>query len=139
MSDKPLHVRVAEALGCKPGSDPQRPWKDEWKCPCAGEQHTEHGLHPPCCDDWEDERLIARYDLDWDATGPLIQRFGISLVVPDDYNPEKSAGAYIAGTGGAHGWDDGSVIMADEAAGETPLVAVCNLILALASAGKLPE
>ena len=67
---EPLHVRVARALGCKP-------WVCEnecgdsfcngrWYCPCPGKEHA--GL--------EMDDIVARYDTDWAATGPLIERFG---------------------------------------------------------------
>jgi hypothetical protein len=73
VTDKPLHVQVAEALGWTDCH--QKPHDEEW----WGYVNYSQGY-----------RSIPRYDLDWSATGPLI----------------------------------------------TPL-AVCNLILALAKAGKL--
>ena len=127
MSEKPLHVQVAEALGweeCIPfsvygvkdgswvGDDPRK------KADSPGD-------------------FVPEYDTDWAATGPLIEKYGISVIQPDEHAPERADGQWIAGSGGAHGWDDGSLCMDCYAGGVTPLIAVCNLILLLAKEGKL--
>jgi hypothetical protein len=61
---------------------------------------------------------IDCYDRDWSVTGPLIEEYGIALeVLPSD------------------AW---AARLVAEARGETPLIAVCNLILVLVKeAGKL--
>jgi hypothetical protein len=66
---------------------------------------------------------IPRYDLDWSATGPLIERFGIDLIHT------------------SWGWEasrvvDGTLVSATDIVTHTALGAVCNLILALHAAGK---
>jgi hypothetical protein len=62
--EKPLHVRVAEALGCTP-----RAFDGEWFCDCKATSHRFDG----------GAGRIAEYDSDWSATGPLIERFAIKL------------------------------------------------------------
>lgn len=114
MSEKPLNVRVAEALGCEPieddGYEPHR-----FYCGCDPLTHATPGELP---------RLV-RYDTDWSATGPLIERYGIDLT--------KLLGSHCwLAEGQPDGW-------LDSAEGPTPLLAVCNLILALHAAGKLPQ
>jgi hypothetical protein len=107
LSDKPLHVRVAEALGWTPSGSINGVW---W-----GNPHDENA---------PGHYAIPRYDTDWSATGPLIERYGITLDHQDDdgtlpdYWRAKRPG-FTAETG-------------------HPLIAVCYLILALHEAGKLP-
>lgn len=128
--DKPLHVRVAEALG--------------WTGIEAGN----------ACGGWDgvaiDDRIwigrppgelvvgcecppIHRYDTDWSATGPLIEQFGIAL--------DRGIFTHGAGwrAGWTHGpWDDiGAEWWARNAEGRTPTEAICNLILTLHEAGRL--
>lgn len=111
MSEKPLHVRVAEALG----QDLAREHKWD-KAPegyrgcvlCGATASWQEDYREPC---------VTEYDIDWSATGPLIERFGIRLY------PGWAAGI---SDGQPSGWYD------------TPLLAVCHLILALHAAGKLP-
>jgi hypothetical protein len=139
MSEKPLHVRVAEALGYPSGAAPcdgsdwhfdsrmgsgsafnaafSTVWRDvfdygdRWRCP--------HELN-----------TIPRYDTSWQATGPLIERFRLLLRPLDD-------GGYMA-----EHYRGGVLIVARP--GDTPCLAVCWLLLALAdkfdisAAGKLP-
>ena len=90
MSEKPLHVMVAEALGTV-NSQEVPPW---------------HFITP-------------RYDTDWSATGPLIEKYGISL--------KREPG----------GWDARVDYSLASDQNPTALVAVCHLILALHAAGKL--
>lgn len=133
MSENPRHVRVAKALGCLALEKENMPGPGTyWTCECKDHAHGE-----PMTDEdgtWR-SGLVARYDLDWAATGPLIERLGISVTMDDD--DASSVGwlagtfEYICGSDGYHAYmDDGY------ATGETPLIAVCNLILAL-HAGKL--
>lgn len=118
MEEKPLHVQVAEALG----------WT---KLKCLGNQDSWEGL-PPLEPDkfgrrWISDWLpltIPRYDTDWAATGPLIEKHGINV------------------RGGPGRWwtmadwptHQRHIVWAGQA--ETPLIAVCNLILAFAKEGK---
>lgn len=150
MSEKPLHVQVAEALGMI--------------CHNAGPAHPAAGGG-----DWwiaEPMRTIAagetwsptipRYDTDWSATGPLIERYHIRLC-----NGLRFGDAAMYGEGepkgpkvwwaetSFDGWGDpypwtildererDATIEALQA--DSPLRAVCNLILALHAAGKLPK
>lgn len=115
-TEKPLHVRVAEALGCKPIQTPPRPaFAGYWSCSCSDHRHNEvdvEGGH---------HYWIVEYGNDWSATGPLIERYFIGL----KYQERK----WWAGRKG----HPHSVWYSSD----TPLLAVCNLILALSAAGKL--
>jgi hypothetical protein len=113
MSEKPLHVRVAEALGGNPFWSTRR----QWECKCGDEcEHT----------DPVSEELYA-YDTDWAATGPLIERLGIGI-----YAEVDPIGRTWVATPAEHEHGE-----AHHQFGPTPLVAVCNLLLALKEAGKL--
>jgi hypothetical protein len=130
LTDKPLHVRVAEALGCKPQTEGT--WRIDpdvksWACPggvgcylMAGQPIGHH---------------LLRYDTNWRATGPLIERLSVMLAPGATDDGQWMA---VTGFGGHHGpgWVD-SVIGDEKGYGPTPLVAVCHLILALHAEGKL--
>lgn len=105
MSDRPLHVRVAEALGWTRTKDCAL----LENCYGAGEM------------DGEFVGCVRNYDTDWSATGPLIERHGISL----DHDGFGMWRAYQRG--------DAKL----SALGRAPLVAVCELLLVMAAAGKL--
>lgn len=109
----PLHVRVAEALGVVICDRWMQIDFDPWN----GATYRQNCQHPNCVP----SQRPPRYDTDWAATGPLIERFADSL--------RATAYGWIADARPGLGPWDGE--------GETPLVAVCNLILALAAAGKL--
>lgn len=125
-TEKPLHVQVAEALGqVECGA-----WKlwgqslggPEWMKPNGSCKHE--NCYPP--------GLPPRYDLHWPATGPLIERYGLALdnePIEEDRFGWRAQERY---------WQD-SDTCALHAFGPTPLIAVCNLILALKAAGKLAE
>lgn len=115
--EKPLHVRVAEALGWfgfEPS--PNGMWPDEWRG------------HPPVPIVGEPAKEVPRFDIDWSATGPPIERLRIQFWAQpyDEPRPEL----WYAGIPTARG----SSLHAE---GPTPLIAVCNLILALKAAGQL--
>lgn len=121
--EKPLHVQVAEALGWT--EIRQEVWdiggqkigRDEW----GGVLRDDSGKPTV----WG---RIARYDTDWSATGPLIERFRIDLF------SRESAGVWTA-----RAWvPNDDPVETLKRAGNEPLTAVCNLILALKAAGKLP-
>lgn len=124
MSEKPLHVQVAEALGCKPQLN-----AGIWMCGCSpgpGPFYPHSSV--------QGTRGIDRYDTDWSATGPLIERFGIMLHADTseaavkefrEENPELFS----------EEWTSRPIWFQ----AETPLLAVCRLILALHAAGKLPN
>lgn len=125
---RPLHVQVAEALGCETAR------KDviggPWFCDCEAWDHS-ISAGP-----------LARYDTDWQAAGPLIERYGIAIeplwkVAPDD---DALWEAYVGCD--AFGEDQHACIRRvcgsyTGTEGSTALIAVCNLILALKAAGKL--
>lgn len=105
--EKPIHVRVAEALGCKP--EPMG--AGDWFCSCEDRGHT----NPDAAG--EGWLQVAAYDTDWSATGPIIERYEITVAHDSE------------------GW------MAEQhpfvSKGTTPLLAVCHLLIALGEAGKL--
>lgn len=143
--EKPLHVQVAEVLGWErtharddhaghPCGDILLPDPERmrWKGRAPGEML----VGPEGC------KIIPRFDEDWSATGPLIERFRIALA---SYDSMDGAGqpitmwSAILNPGfvrfefaGEMAWDPDQIID-----GPTPLIAVCNLILALKAAGPL--
>ena len=128
-------------FGCKPvtGLDDPAGLRG-WACVCgsADEPHPwgkgPHSDASPC-------HSLARYDTDWAATGPLIERLGITLVLVSHDGPPRGevlAKPYWWAEVGHLDWYDGP-ICDDREDGPTPLLAVCALILALAEAGKLPR
>ena len=133
MDERPLYVQVAEALGCpqhvrvaealgwrelKPCGDIAAPWASSWD-----------GLPPGAVvivgRPEEGRQKVPRFDIDWSSTGPLIERLRL------DVSPIGTQWAATAELehATASGWG--------QATGGTPLTAVCNLLLALAKAGKL--
>lgn len=128
--EKPLHVKVAEALGWT-----YRDLSEVGDTGCGGTVY----MIPP----GETSRSYCnacrpnqppRYDTDWSATGPLIEKYHLSLS-HDDYkwraqcpNPAR----YEDEDGKPVPW-----CYPEIGTGSTPLIAVCNLILALKAEGKL--
>jgi hypothetical protein len=123
--EKPLHVRVAESLGCKPlfGRPLYStiPYPEDWRCGCLDTKTNDPTEEHDDTTEGHCDLGIKRYDTDWSATGPIIERFGISL------RREAS------------GWDARVDNMLATDHNETPLLAVCHLIIALAEAGRLPR
>lgn len=122
--EKPLHVRVAEALGCVPEPFDNR--QLGWLCQCLDFVHGDEEF------EGSDRCWVKDYDTDWSATGPLIEKYGITLVNegPTWHACGRDDHKGIEMTAG--GWHDGPVVYQ-----ETPLLAVCNLILILKETGKL--
>lgn len=144
--ERPLHVRVAEALESgldirigypqniqtiqeggslpAPGGAPLPVWYIVWT-PKSGDGHDcvyqMEGEPCECRPQWN---RVPRYDTDWSATGPLIERLGIQIM---NLELKVMPTMWSAALSSDHNW----------ALGQTPLVAVCALILALAAAGKL--
>ena len=115
VNEHPLHVRVAAALGCEP-EEVGGVWYDEAEIDAAEARRDPFSARP-----------IPHYDTDWAATGPLIEKYGINVA------------RYQAGGWWASRWarmDLGDPIPPVKGNGDTPLAAVCNLILALKAAGK---
>lgn len=125
--ERPLHVRVAEALmGCDMKRDSLVtfdgtvvPWEGDWYCQgCAMSDGARHSA--------------LRYDTDWSATGPLIERYGIALYPPDPGLPAWTARSISRTVPPL-----AEVFSQPFGQGETPLIAVANLLLALHAAGRL--
>ena len=117
MSDKALHIQVAEALG----------WT-HIGLPSPEATAYESGLHigdPPWPGDAAE--TIPRYDADWSVTGPLIEEYQLAIGPQRVLKDGKRSWQALA-WGVKHG---------ASMSGPTPLVAVCRLILALKKAGKL--
>lgn len=77
-----------------------------------------------------------RYDTSWEATGPLIERYAIDL----SWHPANEDGDSERWL--AVAWipiRKGVPVEVKKVEGPTPLIAVCELILKLAAAGKLTE
>jgi len=134
--DKPLHIQVAEALG----------WTNVGEVPVPPFVTEPHWLGDP--PSWVKSTAISaidhetgtvtltrgtqtvpRYDTDWSATGPLIEKYnlGVGRVAVDGQYPRFTpwrAAVCLPG-----------IVFSIEHA--QPLVAVCNLILALHTSGKL--
>lgn len=111
MPEQPLSVQVAEVLG----------WVELH--PNANENGDWGGTVPVELD-WMGlggRTIVYRYDEAWEATGPLIAKYRIS-VVPLKDNPGWSA------------WVQGKE---PDGKGASPLEAVCRLIVALKAEGKL--
>ncbi len=113
-----LHVRVAEALGWLDMVAPNGMWPEDYS-----------GYHPKFAPVIGQKRPVPQYDTDWSATGPLIETYGIKL---ERYRDP-----------GFYDWHASNEALdpcpPDEApfTGETPLIAICHLILMLKEAGKL--
>lgn len=126
MTDKPLHVQVAEALGW------QRCYlKVEFTALEMYKSDDWRGFPPGRSVVSEGSSLveIPRYDLDWAVTGPLIEKYGILV---GKFPPYTFDGKWYACLPGSE-----SPYVQAEAHAPTPLVAVCNLILQLHKTGKL--
>ncbi len=146
MSEKPLHVRVAEALtGQEAVMWHWHPVKQE---PVLGARTI-----PPFegRGSWALPKLVRdpgfvcegvdgllfeapSYDTDWSATGPLIEKYHIDLWhVPEQFGHHAEWRATNETRGGENYPHSGCVN------GPTPLIAACGLIIALAEAGKLEK
>lgn len=120
--EKPLHVRVAEALGwteCSPyaiGSE-----AGSWGWHGREPMLVKLGVPNP-------RMTIPRFDADWAATGPLIDQFGIEVWKDsdDDSDPRYLWAASQSG-----------YKTSELGRGPKPLLAVSALIVTLHEAGKL--
>ena len=147
MSEKPLHVQVAEALG----------WSN-----FHSERHGEgaywYGL-PPRGE--EDCTPAPRYDTDWSATGPLIHRFKLRILPMWDEYASRDWRWQVTPYYGARGSKkDGLDRFGDSDAitqlmpyadrnpqtnavifldAPTELIGACYLLIAMAKAGQLKE
>ena len=125
--DKPLYALVAEALGCKPVIEGDTWECGDHRCPCPttldsdGEEYNDY--------------TIPRYDTDWSAIGPLVEKYRITLYQDAD----DTSGDWRAFYHANQDYDGLTCAdwATDYAVAMSPLVAVCNLILKLGEAGKL--
>lgn len=122
--EKPLHVQVAEALGWTDCDATAKSWPWEFTDPPDERVVTGLGIPPG-----RSSRMgIPHYDTDWSATGPLIEKYGISVYLADgmwsaqigDYNDPLESLAVT------HSGDQ-----------KRPLVVVCELLMLMAATGKL--
>jgi hypothetical protein len=65
MSEKPLNVRAAEALGWRADANGAYPPSVTCEMPCRQHQHYES---------------LPDYDTDWAAIGPEVKRLGIHII-----------------------------------------------------------
>ncbi len=130
MTEKMLHVRVAGALG----------WAELEFLPPKNSMNMDDkgswvGYTAPAV--IGEKREVPRYDTDWSATGPLIERYRIQVWHQED-DPHL---AEIFGEQPGGDWRATHAACAcpglGAAIGETPLIAVCRLIVSLKEAGKL--
>lgn len=145
MTEKPLHVRVAEALGCKLELAPSQRWGQpagemEWFCRCpkpktalTGSVEWKTGQQPknPRHIGYMTYGEVARYDLSWYATGPYVEKYRL-WVQPCEHPHGSFDGphwtAYVVR--GAQSW---------EGEGKTALIAICHCLIELAAAGKIKQ
>jgi len=112
--EKPLNVRVAEVLGWTGIKFMGKTW---WG-------FSGPGLHAG-------EMPVPAFDTEWSATGPLIEQY--DLEVGPTYAGLGSRLPSWSATAHSRENRDGE----EYARGDTPLVAVCNLIITLHAEGKL--
>lgn len=123
-TERPLHVLVAEALGTLHILGPTIGKTDDGR-----RSIRRCTLHPNETYAYEfvtdhDGRVVApRYDTDWCAAGQMIEALRLSV--------RAAAGGSWAAR------KDEPERVGQEYHGATPLIAACNLIVALAVAGKL--
>jgi hypothetical protein len=123
-----LYVQVAEALG----------WTDIQ--PCGNIMLPDSSFYdgrPPgavVIIGWPQEgrRIVPRYDIDWSATGPILERLGIGVQLQGRWS--TSGVAKQEWVAEAH-WPTYQARYVEF--GPTPQIAVCNLILDLARAGRM--
>lgn len=118
--EKPLHVRVAEVLG----------W-DRCELGWVFAEQRWCGSHPDGKNGWDGHgrMQIPRYDTDWAAAGPLVERYAIDVF--RGLTSKRWSAAV---------WTESADLVEPQREymdGDTPLIAVCNLLLALHAAGRL--
>lgn len=124
----PLHVQVAEAIKWNGGG------------PFRELVHTYPGRYCLASDDgrpWtEYHGLVPRFDLSWNDTGPLIERFGLMVWrVNNEHGEMNWLHTPETAWRATHATCCEPGLGAEE--GPAPLIAVCKLIVSLAAAGKL--
>lgn len=141
LEERPIHVRVAEALGCNSyfvEESANRPTEGfhvitGWRCGCTERVHGLANVH--------------RYDTDWAVMGPVAEKLGISTYSWDASDgvrywgatwsgPEKTCGECGAKSTERLGSPEWSAPIEEQRC-QSPLLAICNLILLLKEKGKL--
>jgi hypothetical protein len=124
-SEKPLHIQVAEALGWTKPYNVNGFNKHTWAAtpPKGWVCWYEPAYHGP-----DGSFVVPDYTLDWDATGPLIEKYEIEI--GKEWQEKPLWTACINSENGLT-FEDGVGY------GTSPLLAVCELILQLRAAGKL--
>lgn len=141
--EKPLHVRVAEALGFQVEDHSYECRKacvvmpeEGGMIPTTKRTHRHGGWEVWERFEWEphegDWVECPSYDTDWSALGPVIERHGIHIG-RDGLAPVTGPLSWWAADAGTYVGFDPSYMER----GPTPLIAVCHLLLALHEAGKL--
>jgi hypothetical protein len=151
-SERPIHVLVAEALGwteCRIADYPRPTLVPDTHWPIWHGRPSE-GHWPLWMSraEWEREPNsrpeVPHYELSWEETGPLIEKYHVGLVYSEDdwcaFLWPK--GEYVEFPGDdeperREQWLTLDGTSFDAATGATPLLAVCALILKLKEAGKL--
>lgn len=133
---KPLNVRVAEALGCKPQWEPAvgfvalgRPGAGYWVCRCQPPAGRLFGAHVGDADG-----SIQPYGEDspegWACTGPLMRKYRVGLMpTVCAMSPPLPGTTWIAKDEVSGVWSDNP----------EPLHALCEVILTLVANGRLPK
>lgn len=121
MADKPLHVQVAEVMG----------WTSCHFAPNGNRTGWGGTDEPAWVGTQPDSPMVnvevPHYDTDWSATGPLIEKYAVSVC-------PASKAWWSASWPGSEDINQTNF----SSYGPTPLIALCNLILALHKAGGLP-
>lgn len=130
--DKPLHVRVAEALGTVLGE-----CENLVDCDGASVCHRCGWEDPTWNRSHDSVPCIPRYDTDWSMTGPLIEKYGITLACVKKLMADDPSEHWIAAPSFRWLVDGRAELGMPGSGGSMPMIAVCNLILALKEAGKL--
>lgn len=134
----PLHVKVAEVLGWS-GVEEKLEWNGCVRKARDGSGEWEQDVNPvwrgaPAtgAPAWYGD-MVPRYDTDWSATGPLIEKYRICIEAGlHGGHHSKPWSAWLNRHSPAIRDYDG-----EAADGPTPLIAVCRLLLALHEGGKL--
>lgn len=121
--DKPLHVRVAEALGCTPKKN-RRLLCEWWECTCRDQAHATDGVDGAP----REGMSVQGYDTDWGALMPELVRLRIGLMpMVALMSPPLPGTIWVAKEPVSGAWSDNP----------DPAHAACEVILTLAANGLL--
>jgi hypothetical protein len=122
--EKPLHVRVAEVVGWTKCAF-TGPIQHFYNVAAGEIDHREWTGVSPYVADRDYRCPVWRYDKSWDVTGPLKEKYGITVI--PDYTPDAKFTAFtqfefIPYEGASY---------KDREDGETELLAICHLVEAI--------